>query len=472
MTLPLAGEDEKAGGTARPAAVLLLAALLSACASYKPAPLSPETQAAALEARRLDNPRLLQFIAAERGTAPAASWDLADLTLAALYYHPDLDIARARLGEVEAGVVTAGQRPNPQLGFEDLAYNLHTGAWIVAPIISFVIETAGKREYRGKAARALVDAAHADLETASWQVRGGVRSALLDLWAADRTLALLRQRLALQDELVDLLQHRLAAGAVSALDLGRERIARNQMSLALSDAERQRVDALTALAAAIGIPREALDGVALSFRSVEAPAPPALDRRSLRREALFHRSDAQALLADYAAADSALALAVANQYPNLTLGPGYGYDAGQSVFLLPAIDLPVFNQNQGPIAEARARRRSAAARFTALQAKIINAVDGAAADYRAATDAVTAAETLLAGATARERRIARSFAAGQVDRPTSLVAEIERMAAEQSRLAATLQQRHALGALEDALQQPLYEPAAKLALPPASDSPR
>jgi cobalt-zinc-cadmium efflux system outer membrane protein len=469
MALPRKKKEGKTGFGR--GALLLVLALPTACASYAPAPISPETSAAALEARRLDDPRLRQFITAERGKPPGASWGLADLTLAALYYHPDLAVARARLGEAEAAVVTAGEIPNPQLSFEDLAYNLHTGAPVVAPIISFVIETAGKRHYRSKEARALVDAARADLETASWQVRGGVRSALLDLWAAESAGGLLRQRLAVQDELVELLEHRLAAGAVSALDLARERIARNQMSLALSDAERRRVDALTALAAAIGVPREALDGVAFSFVDIASPAPPALDRGKLRREALFRRSDVQALLADYAAAESALALAVANQYPNLTLGPGYGYDAGQNVYILPAADLPVFNQNQGPIAEARARRRATAARFSALQAKIINAVDGAAADYRAATDAVTAADTLLAGATARAQRVQRSFAAGQVDRPTWLTAEIERLAAEQSRLAAALQQRQALGALEDAVQQPLYDPGAKLSPPPAPDSP-
>ena len=44
--------------------------------------------------------------------------------------------------------------------------------------------------------------------------------------------------------------------------------------------------------------------------------------------------------------------------------------------LLPAVDLPLFNQNQGPIAQARARREQAAARFTALQTQIIDSLSG------------------------------------------------------------------------------------------------
>ena len=163
---------------------------------------------------------------------------------------------------------------------------------------------------------------------------------------------------------------------------------------------------------------------------------------------------------------SAVALEVANQYPNITLSPGYGYDAGQNAYLLlPAADLPVFNQNQGPIAQARARREIAAARFTALQTRIIDAVDGAAASYRAATQALATAEALSAGEEQRRRRVMRSFTAGEVDRPTLLIAQTEDMAAEQSRFDALVQQRQALGALEDALQHPLYEPSATFSAP-------
>ena len=37
------------------------------------------------------------------------------LTLTAMYYHPDLDVARAEWQVAEAGKITAGQRPNPSI---------------------------------------------------------------------------------------------------------------------------------------------------------------------------------------------------------------------------------------------------------------------------------------------------------------------------------------------------------------------
>jgi outer membrane protein, heavy metal efflux system len=448
--------------------------VLTACASYKPAPISAATSAEAIRARSLTDVRLRTFIAAARASDSRLEisdsavtdehWDLTTLTLAALYYHPNLDLARARFAEARAGVTTAAQTPNPSLSFEELSYRPGVSgspAWTVAPVINFLVETFGKRQHRTKEAQALEEAAHADLTTVSWQVRGGVRDALLSLWAAQHRLALVRQRLDLQEQLVRLLEHRLAVGAASALDVARERANRNQISLASRDAERQGTIARTHLAEAIGITLAALEGVDLSFARFDQPEQPGIDvgTGELRQTALVSRSDVQALLAQYAAAESALALQIANQYPNITLSPGYGYDAGQHKYmLLPAMDLPIFNQNQGPIAAALARREAAAALFTALQTEVIDTVDGATAQYQAATRALATADELLADEQDREGRTSRWFEAGEADRPTLLTAQLERIAAEQSRFDALLQQRQALGAIEDALQHPFYGP--------------
>lgn len=455
--------------------VTCIGLVLMACASYKPAPISAAKNAETIQSRSLAEPRLRTFIAAARasderlGAADSAAadhfWDLTTLTLVALYYHPNLDLARARLAEARAGVTTAGEVPNPSLSFEELSYRPSvsgSSAWTVAPVINFLIETFGKRGHRTKEANALAEAARANLTTVSWQVRGGVRDGLMNLWAAQHRLALVRQRLDLQEQIVRLLDHRLAVGAASALDVARERTNRNQIGLAVRDAERQGVLARTQLAEAIGIPLAALDGIDLSFAAFDQPEQPGADVSTgeLRRTALVNRSDVQALLAQYAAAESALALQIANQYPNITLSPGYGYDQGQHKYiLLPAADLPVFNQNQGPIAEALAVRDAAAARFTALQTEVIDTIDGATAEYQAANRALASADALLADEQDRERRTLRWFQAGEADRPTMVTAQLERIAAEQSRFDTVVQQRRALGTVEDALQHPFYGPA-------------
>lgn len=445
-------------------------ALSVGCATYPRAPIAADAEARNIESRSLDDARLGEFVAAvegesvHRGAAspPVHAWDLGTLTLAALYFHPSLRIARARLHEAEAGVRTARQLPNPTLTFEDLSHSVAAPAeWTISPVVNFLVETAGRRAKRTREARALTQAALEDLTTASWQVRAGVRNGLIATWAAERRLALMRERLDYQMQLVMLLEHRLAVGEASALDVERERVSANQLRLSLLAIEQQAADARTQLAAAVGVPVHALESVRLSFDGLEAPQSPP-DVAQLRRKALTGRSDIRSMLAGYQAADAALALQIANQYPNFTLGPGFSFDSVQNRYiLLPELELPVFNRNRGPIAEALARREEAAARFSALQLTILEQVDGAAADYRATSETLAAADAVLHDEQDHERRTEQSFRTGSIDRPTLLASRIERSVAQQSEFDALVSQRRALGALEDALQSPLYFPNAR-----------
>jgi outer membrane protein, heavy metal efflux system len=455
--------------------------LLYGCANYQPRPLSPADNARALQSRSLDDPRLRQFVAAAltgKGTAADVplQWRLTTLTLAALYFHPDIKIAQARLATAEAAAITARETPNPVLNLTNnigqaaVAGAIPVGAApiTIGPVIDLVLETAGKREARTARAADLAEAARWDIAMAEWQVRGRVRDALLNIWAAQQRASFTRRRLALQDQLVQLLDHRLAEGAASALDVGRERIARAEITLALSNLDRDAAEARARLATAIGIPAEKLDGVAPvlnEFDHLTAPVGQS-DVRRWRREALTRRSDVQASLAEYEATQAALRLAVADQYPNVTLGPGYIYDLGVNRYILNLLTtLPIFHQNQGRIAEALAKREQAAAIFTALQAKIIGTIDRAEADYENATKSVAVGNAMLADGQHRAEQVETAFRAGQVDRPALLTTQLEVAATALSRFDAVVQQRQALGALEDALQRPLYEPEAHLPPP-------
>ncbi|HEV2302440.1 MAG TPA: TolC family protein [Stellaceae bacterium] len=458
-----------------------LAVLAAGCARYRPEPLSPAANAAALEKRTLADPRLRRFIAAGRrqdGASPAdPGWDLTALTLAAVYFHPDLDVARARLAGARAAVITARQHPNPLLDFRAIFDSAAVPGAItpgappltIGPVINLIVETFGKREYRSAKARRLAEAARWDLATAGWQVRRRVRAALLGLWAARQRIALTRRRLELRRQLVGLLTRRLAVGAADALEVTRERIDRDKTAMALRDSEAAAAATTSELAAAIGIPAAALDGVRLSFGAFERgdPLHSRLDESELRRRALTGRTDIEAALARYQSTQSALQLAIAGQYPDLTLGPGYEYDAGVNKFgISPAAKLPIFNQHQGQIAEAVASRRQAAVKFTALQAQIITAIDAAVAAYHAARRAFATSDALLRAAARRDGQVAASFRIGQVDRPTLVTAEIETATVRLAQFGALAGELQAVGALEDAVQQPLFEPTTAFSVPP------
>lgn len=80
---------------------------------------------------------------------------------------------------------------------------------------------------------------------------------------------------------------------------------------------------------------------------------------------MLNRLDLRRALADYAASEAALQLELAKQYPNVHLGPGYVFEEGDNKFQIGvSVALPVLNRNEGPIAEVRARREEAGAKFS------------------------------------------------------------------------------------------------------------
>jgi cobalt-zinc-cadmium efflux system outer membrane protein len=212
-----------------------------------------------------------------------------------------------------------------------------------------------------------------------------------------------------------------------------------------------------AVAAALGVPAGALDGVRMSFATLDTfPSPEQV--APSREQALLDRTDVLAALADYRASEAALRLQLARQYPDLDLGPGFsrGYTARElerSLTLGISLTLPIFNHNQGPIAEAEARRREAAANFNAVQARAVTQVDAALSGYRASLAKLRTADGLLAEQHRRMNSMQALFNAGETDHLTLAQTQSELAADELAHLQAFTEAQVALGALESAMQR-------------------
>lgn len=445
---------------ARPVTWLALL-LLAGCVHYHEQPIDPARSAEALAARRLGEPGLARFVQANAARPPEAwpppAWDLDALTLAAFYFHPDLDVARARWAVEQAGRVTAGERPNPTLTVAP-GYDTTTktpSPWI--PLVGFdiPIETAGKRGHRVAIATQLSEAARLELASAAWHVRSRVRAGLVDLWAADEEKTLREQQQVLHQENVRLLRLQWEAGAISAFELVQARLVADASRLALRDAERRSAEARVRLAEAVGVPVEAIGGVSLSFESLDA-APPEASLAASRAQALLGRTDILSALAAYAATQEALQLEIAKQYPDVHLGPAYQYDQGDNKWTLGiGLTLPVFNRNRGKVAEAEARRAEAAAVFDALQARVLSEIGQAVAGYRGALRQQSDAEEIVANIRREETTARAIFDLGEISRSDLVAVQLQLGATSLARLDAVARARQALGALEDALQSPL-----------------
>jgi outer membrane protein TolC len=437
---------------------------LNSCARFQDRPLSPADSAVRIEARNLSSPALRKFIESvlgRRTTAwPFKTWDIDRLTLAAIYYHPDVALARAQAETADAAATTAAQRPNPSITVTPTwIRNLATAAvpWIAASAINIPIETAGKRGFRIDKTEHLTDATRLRIADAAWLVRGRLRLAMLEAYAAQVAERLVQRQLTIQQAMTERLEQQLSAGEITRPEVIRSHLALNQLQLNVSAACKRGAESRVILATAIGVPVDALSGIELDFTALSKP--PALNSipvQAMKEIALRERHDVLAALADYAAAQSALQLEIANQYPNIQANPGYAWEMGEHRWALGAtMSVPILHQNQGPISEAEAKRRELAVRLEALQMRILGDIDRTHAGLGAVLAKWIDAEKQMHIQQENLHSAQALLQAGETDRLTLLGAELENAVAERARLDVLVETQQALNGLEDTLRYPI-----------------
>ena len=408
------------------------------------------------------DPRLKSFLETNNviGTTtwPPEDLDFETHTWVAVFYNPALEVARAQWAVATAGRTTASARPNPVASVTP-GYNFSAASgvspWLPAVNVDLPIETAGKRGYRMARAAHLDEVSRLAVLTSAWQMRTALRTAVLEykLFAQRSTL------FGLQTEstrkIVRLLEERLQAGAVSAPEVTTFKLALTRAVLDQAEAQRMSETARRRVAETVGLPSPALDAL------LDPPVVPSTlfgwltQSEALRDAALGGRSELLSLLAEYAAAQSALQLEIARQYPDIHLGSGYQWDQGDHKWSLAlTAELPILTQNQGPIAEAEARRREVAARFLAQQVRVLNEVDNAITQCRTSRSSLAEAESLVVAQASRSASVADMFKAGGADALEVETSRLESIASSLILIDARSRLDLAAGQLEDALQKP------------------
>jgi outer membrane protein, heavy metal efflux system len=234
-----------------------------------------------------------------------------------------------------------------------------------------------------------------------------------------------------------------------------------------SAARARRADALARLAVAVGVPATALadipvrwDGwAAIGALGVSAP-------ERWREQALIARPQIIHALREYDLAEIGLESEVARRWPQLHLTPAYAW-GGDGVREAPLTDiahdaaagvtfeLPLFNQHQGPIGEAVARRSVAGEHLKAVQARIFGEIDRAELAWPAARQAWSEAQGRAVIAERLRQAEERALAAGASERGSVLAARIAATEAQLAVLESAYNAEVVLGTLEDAYRRPL-----------------
>lgn len=395
-------------------AVLLVFAQLGGCAVYHPLPL-PTAAHLATQLDQLD----LTIPAVALG-APSGRVDVSralpvdEIGLLAILNDPDLRAQRGERNLARASERQTSLLPNPSVSINWEALLGGPGIqpnWSAA--MTEDITSLITYHRRVLAARAQTAQVEANQLWAQWQVAQNARVLALDAYWGDRAVALSTREQHLLDNEISAVRQALAAGnldytALAPLLAAAASVDQSLVALRVADENTWKaLDALLGLAPDVRF--EIAPPAELSLPSDVEALVESLPRR---------RPDLVALQLGYHSADESLRAAILGQFPALALGPIWEQDTTNIRSMGPTgtFDLPLFNRNQGGVAQARATRLmlreqyqarldSAVAEVRALQ-EFIGRTRG---DLSRARESAASAEQLA--------RAARTAAAqGNVDR--------------------------------------------------------
>jgi outer membrane protein TolC len=447
----------------------MLIGAIGGCTHYHAAPLDAGLSAGQFAARRLDEPGLRQAVIRVMPQAadewPPREWDRGALLAVALVRNPSLAVANGQADAASAHEITAGELPNPELTLQSEYARHDPYPWLYGVALNWLLRSPERRHLEIEIARIDTQNARLGLMQEAWTVRRALTAALSDWESARRRSSLLDRLAAAQTRFVELERQRIAAGE----DAPGELLASEQ---ALLEIEQQRAELRAAAEAAqaaaareLGVPVQALDGIVVAWPNWgEPPAVDADTLREMREQALLSRTDLGMAISDYSAAEAKLHLAVARQYPQYQLNPGFYWDHGIAKFPFDlSFELP-FNGNKGEIAEARAGRDLAGERMLALQADIYGEVAGAARAEQVARASMEAAERQLAAARRQQQQADLGVRLGATNSLEQLGAGIIATRVELDVMQLRAQLQASRNALEDALHAPLSGPELKLSI--------
>ena len=429
-------------------AAVLSATAVAGCTHYQAQPLEPANSAKAFAARHLGSSR---------------EWNRAELLALALKQNPELEVARAEVNAALSREISAAQNPNPDMTLQSEYARHDSHPWLYGVSFDWLLRSSEQRRLGMEMARLDTGNARLQLMDRAWAVRRGLAAALSDWESARRRAGLLDRLVRAQDRLIELEEQRVKMGEDAPSELITSRQARMQLELEQAELHSLAAAAQSAAATALGMPSAALDE--LRFTWPDWGDPPPLDesrKREAREQALLSRADLAAAIGDYAAAEAKLKLAVARQYPQFTLSPGYYWDHGIAKFPFDVgFTLPL-NRNRGEIAEARAGRELAAQRMLALQAAIYGEVAAAEREENIARESADAAERRLTQTQRQSQQADLALRLGAIAVQDQVGAQIIATQAEKEALLMREKLQIARNNLEDALRAPLSGPEVAL----------
>lgn len=311
---------------------------------------------------------------------------------------PVLEARRASVRQAEARLLAARTYPfNPEIelttGDRQGPVDSSTDRGVS---ISQEIEIGGQRRKRSATAMAELDAARSGFGREQRLLAARVRLAFAETVRARELLGVAESEAELTTQLLEFARRRLEAGAGTQIELNLAQSIAGQAERTQRLAQAGEAVTRGHLAEAIGL---AAEQSPVPVGQLPLPSDEVAPLEELLAKALENRADLDALRKSTESARQGVRFSKSLRVPNLRVEAFYeeeeGTDDIRGVGL--ALPIPLFNRNQGEIAEAQAEVERLGAEGSAAELAIRREVVEAVATYQAAQRAAASLQELVVG---------------------------------------------------------------------------
>lgn len=451
--------------------VLAPAVLVAGCVAYEPAPLDPDAELAALRGATLDRFVVTHALPGEGADAaaafnPADGLDEHELVAVALTLNPGLKSKRLESGEARALLIGAGLWPNPELGVSwQAGLGSAPGHTIDADVLMDLLQP-WRRSARIAAATARTEEVTASVVAEEWRVVRETRLQRLEVLAAEQLVALLGEEVALRERTFDFAKRSRAAGEGTELDVSAAELELAEVRRERRRAETDLESARRALNALLGLPPTYVVRLSEAGKPLTVTVFEDVSDDELERRLLMGRFELRALEAAYRRSEHELRLAIAGQFPKLDLGLALDREGEGDRFLGPAaeIEIPLFDRNQGEIAEKlNARDRARAAYVAELHRVRAEAYEALGQLRRARVEVEALDRDVLPLVRSNQDLVERAFRARELDVFARTLAQERALRARRAHLETLVRYQRGVVEVETATALPL----GRQSVPPA-----
>lgn len=427
--------------------------LLSGCSTYRAKPLVPEDIVSKVEYSRERpdegpnvGPQQVSFV-------QAARWMLA--------HGPAVREAVASYRTTLARANRKTPLPNPSLEIgPQFGFGPDQGSMNpLTPFgsIGFSIPLGKRLRRQDELNRAHADVARVEALVRHREIYLEMRVHYTELVLGESRAATMQEIVAAAKEAADSARKLVDAGQATALDIALFELDLGQSRIEEFESKQQTARALSDLAGIVGIHRDLLEAIperALPNLPAELPS-----REELRRLMVANHAELARLRVRYEAAERALRLEIAKQWPDFSFSPFFDSESGErrtTLGLTLGVEVPLFDRNEQAVAEAENRREEVRIQYEAAANRALASLDSSFIELELARGKAKLLKNELASRSEENVKLARrAMEAGAGDVLKVLDTERSHRRIRVQILNSDLEERSAWVSLEQAVGRPL-----------------